>query len=110
MQGLESSAGPDYHCLAKTSATSGGKGNGRWVVLCREGGVWSELDMHGGSKGEGVPGDGVGSEPTGTGRGGLIQTLCEEPAIGSVTSLMGCTVDGSRGPQTHLTSRNIYYR
>ena len=34
----------------------------------REEGVWSELGVRRGSEGEGVPGDWVGSEPTGTGR------------------------------------------
>jgi len=52
----------------------------------REEGVWSELRVHGGCKGEGVPGGRVGREPMGTG-GGSVQAV-EASAIGSFTSLM----------------------
>lgn len=78
------------------------------MVLCGGEGVWSQLGVLGGRKGEGVSGDWVGSEPTGTG-GGFIQALYGESAIGNATRLVCCMVDGSQGPQTHLKRKDGYY-
>lgn len=71
---------------------------------------WSELGVHGGSKGEGVPGDGVGSEPTAGAGGAHPSIMWRASHWQHHQPYVGCTVDGSQGPQTHLTSRNIYYR
>lgn len=88
LQDLESSAGPDYQCLAKTSASSGGKGHG-WCTTekRREGGVEFGPRVYGGSKGQGVTVVLFGREATLTGRG-FVQELYEESVTGSTISLL----------------------
>lgn len=77
----------------------------------REEGVWSQLSVLGGRKGEGVSGDCVGSEPTGTGEVSSKHYMESQPSDnGNATRLVCCMVNGSQGPQTHLKRKDGYYR
>ena len=109
-QELESSARPDYHCLAKTSATSGGKSQGWCKVHYGEEErrrclVWTQsawrLQRGGSAWGSGWKGAHGDRGRFCPGSGSISHWQLHQPHV-------GCMVSGSQGTQTQLTNRDNY--